>query len=58
MRTDGRTDEETNTTKQIVAFSNFVDAPKHETCTRWIKCVTVPFIINSIYCNINLQYFE
>jgi hypothetical protein len=28
MRTDGRTDRQTDTTKQIVAFGNFANAPK------------------------------
>jgi len=29
-RTDGRTDGQTDMTKLIVAFSNFVNTPKHE----------------------------
>jgi len=28
MRTDGRTDGQTYTTKQIIAFDNFANAPK------------------------------
>jgi hypothetical protein len=52
------TEGETEMTKLIVTFSNFVNAPKHEKCTHCIQLATAPSIFHNIYCNIDLQYID